>query len=73
MKHRPLRWLAVLLAFTFLAAACGGETSSDDEVDTTDSSPDDSTPDDTTPDDTTPDDTTPDGAHCRGLSALVTP
>jgi len=60
MKHRPLRWLAVLLAFTFLAAACGGETSSDDEVDTTDSSPDDSTPDDTTPDDTTPDDTTPD-------------
>ena len=54
MTHPTLRWLAVLLSFTFLAAACGGETSSeDDDTDTT-------TPDDTPPDDSTPDDTTPD-------------
>lgn len=36
MTHRTLRWLAVLLSFTFLAAACGGETSSDDDASTTD-------------------------------------
>jgi len=58
MTHRTLRWLSVLLAFTFLAASCGGETSSDD-ADTTDTT-DDSTPDDSTPDDSTPDDSTPD-------------
>ena len=59
MTHPTLRWLAVLLSFTFLAAACGGETSSEDD-DTDTSTPDDTTPDDTTPDDSTPDDTTPD-------------
>ena len=53
MKYRTLRWLAIVLSFTFLAAACGGETSSEsDDGDSSDSTPDDTTPDDTTPDDT---------------------
>lgn len=50
MSTRRTRWLAILLAFTFLAAACGGESGDDDGDATADGAGDDGTADDGTGD-----------------------
>jgi hypothetical protein len=76
------RWLAVILAFGVIAAACGSDRDEDADVGTTtteappsdDTTDDDTTDDDTTDDDTTDDDTTDDEPvdPCAGVTLEAT-
>ena len=62
MRKPIIRWLAVMLAFTFLAASCGGESSSDDDAAGDDADVTDSTdPEETDPEESDTDETDTDG------------